>query len=674
MAIYTPIIKKKGFDPSPVARFGIPDYANSAINPTVEGTLAHEEFWKEEMDRILHGYKTGGIFIPGRYYYYLNYILISTPIRGRHYPEFVDIDLEYFTFIDDCKKNNKGIMCIKARRKGMSEKSKAIVDYGSRFSPSGYKAGICAGQEVYSLGLFNKVKNVNKDLPKELQVHYLKDNDKELVCGYTEMTSTGQVNGGSMNTIVCETMYDNPDIFKGNAFEDVIFEEAGQFKHLIAGYNATKACFMVGTKMVGTPYVYGTGGDIKGSSQDFRDMWTECDNYGLAKFEFMGPRMMIGFFSGSKNERGHADEKVPNIKKLKTSNSVDITGCEDVEEAERVIIETRKELIKGRNKKKYYDYLQDYPLNDKEAFLTFSNNNFDSTILSGQGYAIDSSPTRTYLRYKLDYEVDDQKNIKIPFQIKATLALEEEPEDNVILVRPGYAPIKGYRNLYTSGLDSYDQDKSQTSKSLGSMVVLMRDHMISGLDSMTPCAIIRSRPKHKEMFYELCLKLSIWYDLTANVMIDLGAALIMQYFKEKGCQKYLAKRPASFESEDSQQQHEFGFKFTGYSKPRMIALLQSYIAYHGQKIWFQPLIEDLLNYDVQAKDSDWDAADALGLALIRHTEINKKPVDVTKALESDPYELTQFTREGGELRPIVNKQKLADIKDPFLRLVAMGKV
>ena len=673
--VYSPIIKQKGFCSNPVAKFGIPDFANSAINPTVVGTLAHEQWWGEQLDRILNGYTTGGIYIPGRYYYYLNFILISTPVRGLHYPDFVDIDLEYFKFIEQIKKDNKGMICIKARRKGVSEKSKVILDYGIRFSQAGYKAGICAGQEVYSIGLFNKIKKVNKDLPKELQMHYLKDNDKELVCGYTEMTSTGEVNTGSMNSIVCETMYDNPDIFKGNAFDEVVFEEAGQFKSLIPGYNATKACFMVGTKMVGMPLIYGTGGDIKSSSSDFRDMWTEADNYGLVKFEIMGPRMMVGYFSGSKNEKGKVEEDTPNLKSLKVDSKVDMTGCEDVQRAEDVIIETRKELLKGRNKKKYYDYLQDYPLNDKEAFLTFSNNNFDSTILSAQGYAIDSSPTSTYLRYVLDYKTKDDGSIVLPLDVVARVATEEEPEDNVVYIRPGYTPIKGYRNLYVAGNDSYDQDKSQTSKSLGSMVVLMRDHQIGGLDNNTPCAMIRNRPKHKEMFYDLSLKLAIYYDLVGNVLVDVAAGLIIQYFKDKGCSKYLAKRPVSFESEDSQQGHEFGVKLTVFSKPRMIALLQSYVAYHGMKIWFKVLIEDLLNYDVQLKDSDWDAADALGFALMRSTEIAKKPVDLKEIMKDDPYDLTMYNRRSdGELRPVVNKEKLKEIKDPFLRLLASGKL
>ena len=40
----------------------------------VPGTLEYAHFWKEQRKRILNGYKpTGGIWIPGNYYFYLNF-------------------------------------------------------------------------------------------------------------------------------------------------------------------------------------------------------------------------------------------------------------------------------------------------------------------------------------------------------------------------------------------------------------------------------------------------------------------------------------------------------------------------------------------------------------------------------------------------------------------------
>jgi hypothetical protein len=349
-------------------------------------------------------------------------------------------------------------------------------------------------------------------------------------------------------------------------------------------------------------------------------------------------------------------------------------GVEDIAEAEHVIIEERKKLVKGRNKKKYYDYLQNYPLNDKEAFLTFSSNNFDSTILSNQGYEIDSLPSVPYIRYLLEWETNADGSMKVPFKVKATPAELEESDDNVVFVRTGYSPMGNYKSLYCAGIDSYDQDLSQTSKSLGAMVVLIRDHLISGKDTMAPVALIRNRPKHKEIFYDNCMKLSVWYNLLGDTLIDVGKGAIIQYYKDKGCSRYLAKRPVSFENDNSQQTHEFGVALTGLSKPRMISALQTHVAFHGQKIWFKTILDDLLNYDVLQKDSDWDAADALGIALMRHIDINKKPVDINNMGVDDAYELTEYKRQGGELRAIVSKEKMSEIKDPFLRMIALGKV
>ena len=73
---YTPLIKLKGFDPSPVAG-KIPIWADSRSNPDVIGTSNYEEFWEEQYDRCINGYRTGGLDISGRYYFYLNFVIIN---------------------------------------------------------------------------------------------------------------------------------------------------------------------------------------------------------------------------------------------------------------------------------------------------------------------------------------------------------------------------------------------------------------------------------------------------------------------------------------------------------------------------------------------------------------------------------------------------------------------
>ncbi len=127
------------------------------------------------------------------------------------------------------------------------------------------------------------------------------------------------------------------------------------------------------------------------------------------------------------------------------------------------------------------------------------------------------------------------------------------------------------------------------------------------------------------------MMLSVFYNVLGSTQIDVRNALIINKYKDMGLGKYLAKRPTKFESEGSEQVHEFGFSLNGFSRPRMVALMQSDIVDNGKENWFLILINELLNYDEFAEDSDNDLADAYGIALVQDASMEIKPKD----MESD---------------------------------------
>ena len=129
-----PYIKKKGYCVNPVVRFGIPKEADSRNNPNVIGTVAWEQYWNEQLYYIHHGYQTGGLWVPGRYYYYMNFALMNT-IRGTINPDATDLHLELAYHIEYCKANGYNLMMPKGRRRGISEATHPMTtDYGYRFS------------------------------------------------------------------------------------------------------------------------------------------------------------------------------------------------------------------------------------------------------------------------------------------------------------------------------------------------------------------------------------------------------------------------------------------------------------------------------------------------------------------------------------------------------------
>ena len=686
--IYTPRIKQKGFCPNPIAQFGIPDYADSKAFPRVEGTVGHSDFWEEQIQRCVEGYVTGGVYIPGRYYYYLNFCYLQTVKRGYHHPDYVDLDLEFFELVDYVKANNKGIICIKPRRKGLSEKvTNAIIDYGMRFKPAGYNAGLCAGKDEYIETFLQRIKKANAYRPRELQLHYNVTNTEQYRAGYSIQNSDmAWILDGSQNNLWARTMDTKPNVFKGELLEDCVFEEAGEFPILQKGFGATKACFAVGERMVGTPYIFGTGGNINSSMQEFSSMFEDADTNGLERFEFYADRLLVGFFVGSTNEDGKIAEDIPHLKQMfkdQNYSPEQILGCEDTQRATESVLARKAIMAKSVDREKYYAFLTDNPLNKKELFLRFTANNFDTECLSSQRLRIEESSVPGYFKYKVAWEKNEDGTIILPHKVKLTPCGQDDPEDGDYTIMIHSFPVEGQKNGDVAGVDSYDQDISRTSKSLGSMVVTRRrGHTMKDKDGNSlshkriPVCLVRMRPNRKEIFYETCEMVSVLYNLLHNTLVDAGKPLIIQHYKDAGLQRFLAPRPLSFESEQSDQRHDYGMLLTGSvkSKPQMIGLLQTWVIDEADECWYPQIIEGCMNYDVLQKDSDWDEVDALGLSLVRDVDMKKRPSKHTDENVNKPYKMMTWKESSdGSLRSIGGSdEELNSIQDPFMRMIHGG--
>lgn len=608
--------------PNPVPVKGIPDEANSKDFPKCYGTIAHEDYWQEQFRRCLEGYETGGVIIPGRYYYYLNFCQIHTVGRGYHFPDYTDLDLEFFRLVEIAKQEHKGIICDKRRRVGRSHVMAAIFSYGIRFISGGYKAGVVSGLKDYAEGFYKKFKDDNSKKPPELHIHHLHDNMDEWQAGYV-LQSTG-IKGGSHNMIFCRTANTNENVFKGEALDDCGFEEAGEFKNITKCYGATRSCFYHGMTMIGTPYLWGTGGAMS-SSAGFKDMLENAHDYNLIPFDIFGPRMLPPFYIGATNIKNDVEEVCPNImEKYGHLSPEQILGCEDILAASEVILEKSSELKVAKNKQPYYDHLQTFPMNRREMFLNFSGNPFDPDALSQQAQEIAIQPYSKYKRYILKWETDKDGKPVSPRKVVRDIAPDHKEDWECVLMLED--AIAGYKDLDVAGIDSYDQDKSSTSKSLGGMCVIRRKDIKTNKNCRRPICIVRMRPRRKEEFYEACLMVAFYYNLKKNVLVDFEKAAVMRYFEENEGQKFLAERPRSFESKNSEQNHKYGMRFTTYSKPLSIGLLQSWVLDDIDECWFLIIIKELSDYNVgiTGDDSDWDLADALMLALVRISDMGHR--------------------------------------------------
>lgn len=625
----------------PIVLEGIPLWADSVRNPDCVNTIEYDEFWDKEFHKIINGFWIGGegkgIWIPGRFYYYMNYKHMST-IKGVITPDMVDMHLELAYHIEYCLANGKNLLCAKGRRKGISEAvSTMVVDYGWRFS-EGFKAGVAAGKKVYTEDFVAKWRFSDSRLPPELSTKKLVDNDDEIVAGYSVKNQYNAFEDkGTMNTIYARTMHTDPNMFKGLYLNVIISEEVGEHENWISFYGASKDCLMSGNQQVGLLMAFGTAGNINKGSKDFKKIWQDYETFNFVRF--MIPADRFYFYGDARNDNQRIPLDSPIFKQY---SSYQLIGYEDRESSLKNILDRRTKLLKQGNLKEYNEDLQNNPINESEMFRKTVVNNFDINKLNEQQSKIDNLPYPKYTKYKLEWIKDEKGMIKMPLQVKVKAIEDLDDPDECVWIIDGEMPRKNHSNLYTSGLDSYDQDTAKASKSLGAMAVRIRANNITGAIKNAPVAVISCRPRRKELFYDLALKTAVLYDLIGNVLVDVGAGLVMQYFMENGGWKYLADRPRKFESEKSEQTHEKGVRLTTFSRPRMSGLMQTDILENSHEYWFPELVNQLGNFDEIEVGSDNDLADAHGLALMQDVSCEVAPRDNEANDIPDRFSLPEF--------------------------------
>jgi len=498
--------------------------------------------------------------------------------------------------------------------------------------------------------------NPNNKLVKSVNGHYnliIKDR-KSIVCFYENIHFEIKRKQDKFKKSIKNLFYNKgtanrkSNAHKGLRFERVISVECIGMKPI---YNLTAAT--TNTYIANGIITHNTGGNVNKGSKDFQKAWHSADALGFEKFLIPATRMF--YFGGARESERRLPLDTELYKKYKP---YELIGVEDRVAAERWIIERRKKFLEGGNLKSYNEDLQNNPLNEEEIFRKTIVNNFNTNILNKQMHEINILTHPKWTKYKLEWVIDAKTKVaKIPYEVKCVPLKAHEDPDECVWIIDGELPSKSFKNNIVIGIDSYDQNESKESKSLGAALALNRT-------TKQPVAAIRCRPKRRETFYELCIKLSVLYNAVNNVLIDKANGVIFTHFENAGLWHYLADRPKKFESENSGQTHEKGVALTGFSKPRMVSLMETHIEDYGHLIWFPALINELGNYDQVEIGSDNDLADAYGIALMQDISCEIKPKNMEENVVNNRFELTQFEDDGrGGLRRKGGGGTLKDIQE-----------
>lgn len=630
------VVKGKHYCPNPIVKYGIPAYADSIANPKVKNSPAYNSFWEEQIYYIKNGYTTGGITIPGRYYKFVNFDTIRSITGDNVRPEIHDYQLDYAYLVDHAKKEGgmHNIIMPKARRKAATTMNICmVIDYGYRFELN-YKAAIVAGKQVFADVFYDEWRYIDSKSIPEFRIKKLRKGEIT-EAGWKEETPEGDtIEQGTHNIVYSKTVFSDPNVLKGLFLHDIVLEESGENEHLVEVFNASRDCLMKGSMQYGVMHIYGTGGNMNKGSKGFKKIYYDAPKFNCVQHFIPASVFLHPHYAGATDANGKIIEDIPNLMHLKPYERV---GMSDEKRAIEVIKAESDRLLKIGDLEEYFNYGQNNPLNIKEVFRKSSSNNFDVIKLNDQGHAILSAETKKYSKYRLEFVTDDKGQVAVPYEVKAIAAKDDVPEEQCVMILDEGHPMIHWRNLDVAGIDSYDQDQSKQSKSLGAMVVFRRTHNLGERPQWLPVALIRNRPKRKEEFYEQCMMLAIYYNLIGGCLCDARTPMIMKHFQDRGCERFLSKKTKKFSSVNSTESNEYGQSLNRLTRPQMVSVLQSFFFMHTDKVWFPQLIEEALNYDEFEDGSDNDTIDALGLAIMKALDIVSVAEDEEEIAKRNPF-------------------------------------
>ena len=584
-----------------------------------KGTADYYEWWNTQIDRCVNGYKPhGGVFIPGRYYFYLNFckILLFDEAKNRKTfgsPMYRDQDHEYMNEIDLAEKGGYGLIVLKSRRKGFSFAAANVLLHDWTFNP-GSENGVGAQTEGYVNDFKFKLMLTYNMLPQELRNRWLINNAKLLKSGYKEKIDGDWVEKGFMSQLYFRIM-EKPDAFRGTSLKFMVFEEAGEFLQLKRSYFANEECFREGAKQFGVPIIGGTSNQLSHDTTDFIDMYKNAEEYNLKPLFFPASKC-YGVF------QPYFDPK---------------TGASNVEESTKDILERRAKLKAGNDKEKYYSFMQEMPLEPADAFLLIGASPFDAEKIQQQLAKIETNKyMRIVRRGTLEWKTN--KEGKQVFGSKPDF--HEDKAGWLEVIDDGH-PLTHYKNAHVAAVDPYhvsddlDEKKpgkkavEQKDRSKGSMCIYRR-YIDTNTMGELPVAFYTDRPYSKEEFYENCAKLAIYYD--SQILIENNDDGFLKFFIDKKLTRYLKERPRSADSPYSQASNKYGLHMKDHQKRLVTELVDEYIKKHWEDIYFTNLLGELLKFGT----ANTDRVMSFGMALIHD-------MDNTRRVKPDGEEEETFS-------------------------------
>ena len=520
------------------------------LRPNPNPNSEYGKWIRNEIKRSWYGYirPSDGEWIPGDYYYYLNYCPIQLikklpngqSIRTIDFPRVWDGQYLVSHYLYNARLHGHHASELASRGKGKSYFGASLLAKRFKLGESQQvrekvQSVVTASDKKYIYGP-NQILNMFKyyidfqsqhtQFPRQM----LTDSAQLLMweSGFKDK-ETG-VRKGTQNAVIGVTTGVNQDKLNGSRGVLYLIEEAGIFSDLGNLYQMIRPSVEDGKDVYGLIFAYGTAGDENSNFTDLQEIMYNPDGYNMEKNlnvwdkEGQGRKWFTFFYPAYLNRANCMDE----------NGNSDVTKalleiCQD-----RYTVKYNSSDINAITKR-----ISQYPITPQEAIIRAHATIFPVTELNERLNQIDNNPNFYNDTYVGNLVFND--NGEVEFAISNDKPIRDFPtKDNKVTgaVEIFTFPEKDSNGKipnerYIAGSDPYDDDTSNT-MSLGSFFVL---------DTWTDTIVMEytGRPPFANDYFEICRKGCLFYN--AKLMYENNKKGLFSYFSMMNSSYLLANTP-----------------------------------------------------------------------------------------------------------------------------------
>ena len=540
------------------------------LRPNPNPNSEYGKWIREEIRRSWHGYvrPSDGEWIPGDYYYYLNYCPIQLikklpngqSIRTIDFPRVWDGQYLVQHYLYNARLHGHHASELASRGKGKSYMGAGLLAKRFKLGESEnvrqkVLSAVTASDRKYIWGP-NQILNMFKyyidfqsqhtQFPRQL----LTDSAQALMweSGFKDK-ETG-VRKGTQNAVVGVTTGVNQDKLNGSRGVLYLIEEAGIFNNLNNLYQMIRPSVEDGKDVYGLIFMYGTAGDDMSDFTSLQEIMYNPDGYNMEKNENVWDkegqgRKYFTFFYPAYLNRANCMDEEGNSNVTKALLEI----CQD-----RYQVKYNSSDINAITKR-----ISQYPITPQEAIIRAHATIFPITELNERLNQIDNNPNFYDQTYVGDLVFNG--NGEVEFSPSSAKPIRDFPtKDNKITgaIEIFDMPVKNSEGKiptgrYIAGADPYDDDVSNT-MSLGTVFVM---------DTWTDTIVAEytGRPTFANDYYEICRKLCLFYK--ASLMYENNKKGLFGYFSMMNCVYLLADTPEYLKAKQLIKETGYGNKAKG---------------------------------------------------------------------------------------------------------------